>query len=104
MDYTAIISKAEEYATSYLNDNLSSNLLFHNKEHTFEVATAAKEIGMHSDLTEQQLAIVIVAAWFHDCGYTVVYIGHEDESKKMAERFLQKHSCPEAFTKGVLAC
>lgn len=104
MNRQKLIYNVADYASSYLRDNLSEKLLFHNTQHTYEVVEAVKEIGKYSHLSETQFATVTVAAWFHDCGYAITYKGHEDESKKIAADFLRKQSYPEGFINSVLAC
>lgn len=104
MNWEKLISQVREYASFYLRDNLSEKLSFHNIRHTREVVEAVNEIGRYSNLSRIQLAIVTVAAWFHDIGYAVRYTGHEDESKRIAEIFLDEHSSPKDFTQAVLMC
>lgn len=103
-DFVAIIDQVSVYVSASLKERLSPRLLFHNSNHTYEVVAAAGEIGANSNLTELQLAIVTIAAWFHDCGYTVKYKDHEDESKRIANDFLKGQSYPDDFIRSVLAC
>lgn len=99
-----LIGKVSDYVSSLLTDTLSSDLLFHNVRHTYEVVAAVQEIGNQSHFTEEQMNILVVAAWFHDCGYTVAYSGHEQESKRIAKAFLETQSCDEAFINAVQRC
>ncbi|MGX5690283.1 hypothetical protein [Arcticibacter tournemirensis] len=50
------------------------------------------------------MTTLMVAAWFHDCGYAHTYIGHEEESKKEAISCLEKRGCDPAFICSVLDC
>jgi predicted metal-dependent HD superfamily phosphohydrolase len=40
---------------------------------------------------------LLVAAWFHDLGYTVSYNDHEEHSCEFAKEFLSKNNCSSAF-------
>jgi hypothetical protein len=43
------------------------------------LAKAARQIGQHYQLTDADLMIVVVAAWFHDIGYLQGGVdGHEE--------------------------
>ncbi|MGE8533281.1 MAG: HD domain-containing protein [Chryseobacterium sp.] len=93
-----------DYAILFLSEKLSDQLVFHNIDHTYEVVAAAKEIGLQCHLTEKEMLVLEVAAWFHDCGYANTYIGHEEESKKIAKSFLENFGCEKDFIENVLNC
>jgi len=99
-----IIEDVKDHVLFLLMEKLSPNLKFHNLRHTFDVVDASYEIGRQEQLTEDQLTIVQVAAWFHDCGYVTRYIGHEETSKEMAKEFLTAKSCDVQFISDVLKC
>jgi predicted metal-dependent HD superfamily phosphohydrolase len=99
-----LIKSVEKYVPVFLKKNLDSNFVFHNLNHTYEVVQAALEIGQGSDLATSEMDILIVAAWFHDCGYVNAYIGHEEESKKIAKSYLEKWGANTDFILSVLAC
>lgn len=100
----SILNAVEEFVPTFLNDNLSASLVFHDVGHTLEVVRASKEIGLYSNLTPKQLNIVQIAAWFHDCGYTDVYTGHETLSKQIATDFLISQSYPHELIEAVNSC
>ena len=99
-----LIESVEDYVFGFLSETLSTNLVFHNFSHTNEVVKAAWEIGPDSGLDKSEMDILIVAAWFHDCGYAYAYIGHEEESKKIAKSYLEKYNANTDFIESVLAC
>lgn len=68
--------------------DLPATYSFHNLEHTKCVVRAAKVIGRASQLSEEQLDIVLIAAWFHDVGYVDCPYGHEKHSASIAEKML----------------
>lgn len=63
---------------------------FHDLEHTLGVARTATALAQAMGLSVADLALVEVAALFHDTGYAKVYQGHEEESAKLATAFLRR--------------
>ncbi|BAO76011.1 Pycsar system effector family protein [Winogradskyella sp. PG-2] len=84
-----LIAEAEKYVTSYLNENLDPSFVYHNLAHTQRVVAKAIELTNESDLSEIEKQQVIIAAWFHDIGFTKTIEGHEKESAKIASEFLK---------------
>ena len=95
------VNKAEQYVTKLLVEKLPSNLVFHTPDHTRYVVDAAEEIGEKSNLSQEKMNLVLFCAWFHDVGYTETYIGHEQESARMARDFLEKEGAEEDLIKQV---
>jgi predicted metal-dependent HD superfamily phosphohydrolase len=48
----------------------------------------ARAVGAAMKLTSAQLDLLISSAWLHDVGFTVTYLGHEEEGCRMAESLL----------------
>ncbi|MES3016607.1 MAG: HD domain-containing protein [Bacteroidota bacterium] len=99
-----VLSEVAKYVPRLLKTELSKSLVFHNLNHTLEVVQASAEIGSHCDFTAEQMNIVQVAAWFHDCGYTQAYTGHENISKDIATGFLCGIGYPQEFLDCVVNC
>ena len=95
---------ARKEVSRLLTSELPSGLAFHNLIHTMDVVAAVKEIGLHCKLNEEEKEIVNLAAWFHDCGFTITYTGHEIASQHLAAVFLQRISYPKDKLEQVLAC
>lgn len=82
---------------------LSKSHSYHNWNHTDKVAKAAFEIGQEEGLNEENLYLVQISALFHDIGHIVKYVGHEEESIKILEKFMKESKL--AFTKeNILIC
>jgi predicted metal-dependent HD superfamily phosphohydrolase len=92
------------YVIAFLSENLSDQLLFHNVRHTYDVVEAVHEIGLQCGLSLEDMNVLQIAAWFHDCGYANVYLGHEEESKKIAKHFLENEGCEKMMIESVLNC
>ena len=86
-----IIIEAEKYMTSFFNKNLDTSFVYHNIAHTQRVVEKVKELIEESDLSDTEKQHLILAAWFHDSGFTKTIDGHEKESVKIASAFLKLH-------------
>jgi len=89
-----IVTKASEYVTELLTKTLPSNCTYHNLVHTHQVVDAVTEIGKNSGLTEDQIEILILSAWFHDTGFVTGFEDHEGKSIQIAEEFLKENHYP----------
>jgi predicted metal-dependent HD superfamily phosphohydrolase len=85
---TELLHATENYARDILTHQLPEGYVYHNLAHTEQVVHFSATIGRDNDLTEPQLNLLQVAAWFHDLGYLHTYVGHEEASQKMARQFL----------------
>ncbi|MEM8567029.1 MAG: HD domain-containing protein [Bacteroidota bacterium] len=79
---------AIKMAQELLKVNLDSNFKFHSYGHTLNVVRSAHAIGFHSELNSKELAIVNLAAWFHDLGYCLSHENHEQLSAKLVRKIL----------------
>ena len=50
---------------------------------------AADELAQHYDLSERDVLVLRLAAWFHDTGYAEGWEGHEERSATLADAFLR---------------
>ncbi|GAB4345970.1 MAG: hypothetical protein OHK0038_26170 [Flammeovirgaceae bacterium] len=83
-----ILQQTAIYVQTLLPAFLPKNVVYHDLTHTKEVVSAAKIIGEGNQLSEKDLAVLLLAAWFHDTGHVVRSVGHETESKRLATNFL----------------
>lgn len=88
MDLNHIVSLSSGFVTRLFANELSLQLSFHSAYHTENVVTAAYEIGLHTEISTEELHLLMLAAWFHDTGYTKGYAGHELLSIAIAKNFL----------------
>ncbi|ARV10083.1 phosphohydrolase [Winogradskyella sp. PC-19] len=96
-----LIKKAEDFVTKFLNDNLDSKFVYHNLAHTQRVVNKAKDLAKESNLSETEQHQLILAAWFHDTGFTKTIKGHEKESAKIAKAFLKENNGSEEDIKAI---
>ncbi len=95
---------SENYVKMLFKETLSNDIFFHDIVHTSLVVKAACEIGASCGLKKQQIAILQIAAWFHDTGYCYVYHGHEEKSIEIAATFLRQINADEKFINSVTEC
>ena len=74
--------------TILFEDHLPYWALYHNLNHTIETVEGCREIGMGSELNEDDLNTLVIAAWFHDVGYLESDKNHEELSAKRAREYL----------------
>jgi HD superfamily phosphodiesterase len=102
-DSANIIEKAENYATDILM-NLPNNMVYHNLNHTREVVKAAGLIGGYANLSEKEMEMLLISAWFHDTGYKNTYDNHENESIRFFETFCEANNYPLENKKVITSC
>lgn len=101
---SSITRTAGRHVGRLLIHNLPADRIFHNLHHTIGVVQGVLEIGRAEGLSEKELEIVLLAAWFHDTGHVKTYAGHEAESCALAHEFLERKSYPAAQIEQVLNC
>jgi len=83
-----IVEKAAAYARNILKKELPEEMEYHSLDHTEFVVKAAEEIGTNIGLNEEEIEMLLIAAWFHDLGYRENVKDHENVSAQMVLTFL----------------
>jgi polyphosphate kinase len=91
-----LLEKARLYVRRFFARYMPGHLYFHDLEHTLAVTRTAVGLGQMIGVPVQDVAILELAALFHDTGYARTYAGHEAESVKIAESYLKKQKLPKA--------
>jgi predicted metal-dependent HD superfamily phosphohydrolase len=99
-----LLSKVKKYCTGLLENAKCKNLPFHNIEHTLEVIANTKVILGKTTASKEEAETVLIAAWFHDVGFSELYNGHEEVSIKLANEFLNKEGYSSDEIKEVSKC
>jgi predicted metal-dependent HD superfamily phosphohydrolase len=89
-----IVEKANNFVTNLLENNLHPDFLYHNTKHTQRVVKSTKELINSYDLKDNENEQLLIAAWFHDTGYTKGVTNHEENSCKIAKSFLESEKYP----------
>ena len=87
-----LIIEVEKYVVNLLNEQLNSSHTYHNLPHTQRVVDKTKELIESHNINETDTNNLIIAAWFHDVGYTQSINNHEEESVKLLQSFLENHN------------
>ena len=105
MNEPQLLNDIEHYVQQFMDEHYRPELLYHNKEHTIRVVRAAKQIGEHYRLNENEFLIVVAAAWFHDLGYyTADRADHEKEGARLAGAYLQQQQVDAGTVARVQQC
>ncbi|MGY6650118.1 Pycsar system effector family protein [Wenyingzhuangia sp. IMCC45574] len=99
-----IVESAELYVVNYLKHNLPTGTLYHGISHTQDVVDAAKTLIKEEKISEEEAECVILAAWFHDIGYTQGGKGHEEVSVQEAISFLKDYGYAQEKIECVVGC
>lgn len=99
------LSAARNYVTEIYVHKVKPEFVFHNLDHTEDVAEACSRMADHYQLKEDDRFILMLAAWFHDTGYSLGNAaGHEEESVRIATDFLIAHNIDESTIQKVTSC
>ena len=90
-----LITEAERYVIRYLNEHLNPTYVYHNLAHTQGVVEKTKELTKAENVEEEAANLLIIAAWFHDVGYTKGPETHEENSVEIATSFLKEQKFSE---------
>ncbi len=100
-----LIGEVKKVATEIFEKGVDPRFVFHNLEHTRQVAEAAEGIANFYRFNENEKFVLIVAAWFHDSGFSSGRIeAHELESIKTAENFLRTYNTASDVIAAVSSC
>jgi predicted metal-dependent HD superfamily phosphohydrolase len=100
---TPFIEETKKYVVEYITDHFTNDICYHNIDHTLEVVDAVEMIGRACKISDQELEILKVAAWFHDTGYYLGCADHEKTSAEIARKYLLQHHADVEFIASVEA-
>lgn len=106
MDTNIIYKKAESFVTDLFKKNTDNKLLFHNLQHTETVVERTKEIAAHYSLSDNDMLVLYVAAWFHDTGhlYTPGFKNHEEKSVEVMKKFMSGFNNEKELISDIESC
>jgi predicted metal-dependent HD superfamily phosphohydrolase len=100
-----LYKKTEQHVTELFNNNKNPALVFHNLDHTKSVVERTKEIAGHYYLSENDMLVVYLAAWFHDTGYMFTDAEHhEEKSVELMKDFMKLYSPDETLLQMIEEC
>jgi len=92
---SSLVQESESYVLQLLNSELDSKFVYHNLPHTQRVVEKVEEISADCGLSDDEKEDVLIAAWFHDTGFIKDSENHEEESAKIASKFLKEKGLSE---------
>ena len=100
-----LLSEARNYVTDIFSHHVKPQFVFHSIEHTEDVVEACSYMADHFKLNDDDRLILILAAWFHDTGYSSgSAAGHESESIKHVVNFLTSRHVDNLIVQRVSSC
>ena len=84
-----------DHVQAFFEESISNSYVYHDFQHTRYVVDMALHIAEGYELTEKELEIIQLAAWFHDTGYDQGQEGHEERGVAYAREFLKPYNYPE---------
>jgi polyphosphate kinase len=94
MEREKLLEKARLHVRRHFALHMPAHLRFHDLDHTLSVARTALGIGEAVGLSARSLALLELAALFHDTGYARSHAGHEEHSAELASSFLARNGVP----------
>ena len=79
-----------KHCSSLLQNGTCRNLPFHNLAHTLEVIDKVSLISNAMGIQQKETDFIVIAACFHDIGYSETFKDHEEASKRLATQYLAK--------------
>jgi HD superfamily phosphodiesterase len=93
----ALVTQAQDFVTNLIKGKLPSNYTYHNLDHTIGVVNAVNTLCEEEKVTKSDKEILLVAAWFHDTGYTNGCKNHEDFGAEIPAHFLKEKGKSEEY-------
>ena len=90
-----ILSKSKKFVGEVFRQRGSIESSYHNFTHTAEVVKITEEISNALVVSEDDKELLLIAAWFHDIGYTEGCLGHEEVGIEIARKYLKEHGYPD---------
>jgi predicted metal-dependent HD superfamily phosphohydrolase len=100
-----LLGAARAYVTDVFQHKVNPEFVFHSLEHTEDVVEACSHMANHYQLNEEDRLVLMLAAWFHDTGYSAGRAeGHEEVSVQIATQFLTGHQVDDTTIQRVASC
>jgi predicted metal-dependent HD superfamily phosphohydrolase len=103
--YEQLLSEARDHVTEVFHQRVKPHFVFHTLEHTEDVVEACSIMADHYHIDEEDRLVLLLAAWFHDTGYSRgEAAGHEEESIRIATEFLSARNEDDTIIQRVSSC
>jgi predicted metal-dependent HD superfamily phosphohydrolase len=100
-----ILADARHHVTDIFTQKVRPEFVFHSLDHTEAVAEACSKMADYYQLSDEDRYVLMLAAWFHDTGYSAGKAEeHEEISAQIATDFLKQHSVDDTIQQRVSSC
>lgn len=82
------LKAAKKFVLDKLSSELKHDLYYHCLNHTLDVYESAKNLAAMENVSDQDMALLETAALFHDTGFLSGYAEHEEQSVRIAKKYL----------------
>lgn len=91
--------QAGDFILNKLRKELPGYLTYHSIDHTIDVYESAGRIAELEGVSPYEQKLLLTAACFHDSGFIKIRYGHEEESCRIAQKYLPGFNYKEAEIK-----
>jgi predicted metal-dependent HD superfamily phosphohydrolase len=100
-----LLGAARAYVTDVFQHKVNPEFVFHSLEHTEDVVEACSHMANHYQIHEEDRLVLMLAAWFHDTGYSAGRAeGHEEVSVQITTQFLTNQQVDDTTIQRVASC
>jgi len=99
-----IVKAAARHVRTLFRERLPRWVVYHDLSHTRDVVRMCLTIAGSYRLSAGEREVLLLAAWFHDAGYTVTAKGHEEASVSIAQKFLSGAGYSAQHVSRILRC
>ncbi|MFQ5794485.1 MAG: HD domain-containing protein [Candidatus Bipolaricaulia bacterium] len=91
MNTNGDIEAIKNYVIEFLDNELPKNLYYHDKQHTIDVYTSAKQYAQLEKIPSHETMLLLAAALFHDTGFVKQYDNNEPIGAEIARETLSQY-------------
>jgi HD superfamily phosphodiesterase len=99
-----LVENAEKFVFDLFKNELDQTFIYHNYTHTERVLRSVREIIENTKISKKDAEILELTALLHDTGYTKSRENHEEESVKIATKFLNEQEADDKVIEAVSEC
>ena len=99
-----ILDQTRKFVVELMTSKLPDQFVYHNLDHTLEVVSAAAEIASQSNVSDNDLEVLLIAAYLHDIGYVQNSEMHEEHSIILSRQFLNEIGVDKNYIEKVIGC
>jgi len=99
-----VLDQTKKFVIDLITNKLPDQYVYHNLQHTMDVVAAVQEIANQSNLENDQVEVVMTAAYLHDIGYITNKVKHEDHSITLSREFLTQLGAEKKYIEEVVGC